>query len=107
LGPGIVVVPVPMLEVEDILAVDTSVVWFIERERLSIEISPYADDAWVTDSASMRVKLRAAVAAPMPAKSLRKLTIENRQVLTQEGEGTGSARVTSRGNPAAPGKGDK
>ncbi len=70
LGP-VTAVPVPSLSVGHVLAVDVSSVYFVVREALSFEMSPYGDGAWTHDSQSVRVKLRAAVAAPLPEKSLR------------------------------------
>ena len=101
LGPGIPVVTVPTLNVDDVLAVDTSVVYFVVKEALHFEMSPYADDAWVTDSQSMRVKLRAAVAAPLPEKSLRKVTLGNPLTVTATGdemEATATTAAVTRGS---------
>jgi Phage capsid family len=75
LGPGITCIPVPTLLPADVLAVDTSNVYFVVRDQLTFEATPYTDSAWTTDSQAMRTKLRAAVAAPVPAKSLRTCTI--------------------------------
>ena len=75
LGPGITVIPVPTLQPADVLACDVASVFFIERDALEMELSSHGDDAWTTDSQSLRVKLRAAVGAPLPTKSLRKVTI--------------------------------
>ena len=89
------------MNVDDVLAVDTSVVYFVVKEALHFEMSPYADDAWVTDSQSMRVKLRAAVAAPLPEKSLRKVTLGNPLTVTATGdemEATATTAAVTRGS---------
>ncbi len=75
LGPGIPVLPIPMLEEDHVLAADTTNVFFIVNERLTIESSEHGAGAWERDSRSLRVKLRSAVGAPLPAKSLRRVTI--------------------------------
>ena len=75
IGPGIPVTPIPVIEEDHVLAVDTSNVFFIVREALTIESSASGDNAWQYDSRSIRVRLRAAVGAPMPEKSLRRCTI--------------------------------
>ena len=75
IGPGVPVTPIPMIEEDHVLAVDTANVFFIVREALSFEMSESGADAWQRDARSIRVKLRAAVGAPMPDKSLRRCTI--------------------------------
>lgn len=74
LGPGIRTIAVPMLQPEDVLAVDVSYVFFVVRDAVEFEGSPYP--SWDRDSLSIRVKGRVAVAAPVPGRSLRTVSIE-------------------------------
>jgi Phage capsid family len=71
LGPGIVCLPVPMLEPPDVLALNRSLVFRVIRDDFRINS---ADD-FERDRRQRRVIDRFAVAAPVPEKSLRKVTI--------------------------------
>ena len=87
LGPGIRVVGVPMLTTPaDILVADVGSVYRVVRDDFSIEGSPFP--GWTRDTVSLRVKGRLTVAAPTPAKSLRKVV------------GDGTARAAAKSAPA-------
>lgn len=73
IGPGIRVVPTPTMAVGNILAVDTSSTYYIVRQDTTIEGSGHY--AWATDGWSIRVKARVGIGCPIPAKSLRKVTV--------------------------------
>jgi HK97 family phage major capsid protein len=73
LGPGITVVPVPVMQPADVLAVDVSAVYLVVRQDFTVDLSP--DAGFERDVATLRIKGRFAVAAPAPDKSLRKVTI--------------------------------
>jgi hypothetical protein len=73
IGPGIQTVAVPKLvggATPEILVCDTSSVFLVIREALTVETS--SDLYFASDSLALRVKGRFAVACPTPAKSLRK-----------------------------------
>lgn len=53
-----------MLHREDVLAVNTSMVFFVVREAVQFEGSPV--QGWNRDSFSIRVKGGLAIAAPVP-----------------------------------------
>jgi HK97 family phage major capsid protein len=73
LGPGIRVTGVPMLDPADVLAVDTSMVFLVERDDVGMEMSD--QPGWNRDTLSIRVKGRLTVAAPVPEKSMRQVVI--------------------------------
>jgi hypothetical protein len=73
IGPGIKVVPTPTMVAGNILAVDTSSTYYIVRKDTTIEGSSHY--AWATDGWSIRVKARVGIGCPVPAKSLRKVTV--------------------------------
>ena len=97
LGPGIRTVPVPMLLPVDVLAADVSMVFMVERDDVGFEMSDQA--GWGRDTLSIRVKGRLAVAAPVPAKSLRKVTIGTTPFA--HGETPTASGATPRGAGAA------
>ena len=62
------------------LAVDVSSVFRVVRSDFVVEVNPAA--GWTTDTLSLRVKGRLAVAAPTPEKSLRRVTIAEPEAAT-------------------------
>lgn len=72
LGP-VPVTPVPALGLTEVLVVDTSRTYLVPRQDFAFDLSP--DAAFYSDAVACRIKGRFAVAAPVPTKSLRKVTI--------------------------------
>lgn len=73
IGPGIGVVAVPSLTGGDVLVADTSSLFLVVRDQLSMELNQSV--YFAHDATALRVRARVAVAAPTPTKSLRKATI--------------------------------
>lgn len=71
-GPGIRLVATPTLSSGTTLLVDTSRVFLVVRNDFQVDFSSH--ERFSNDQQSCRVKARFAVAAPHPAKSLRKIT---------------------------------
>ena len=91
LGPGIRTLGVPMLNVADVLAVDTSLVFRVVRSDFRVDLSP--DAGFTRDAVVLRVRGRVTTAAPDPQKSLRKCRIE--------GEPAPEAQAAARSQPSA------
>ena len=66
-------VPVPKMHTADVLVVDTSAVFLVQRDDFTVDLS--RDYGFNTDSTALRIRGRFAIAAPAPLKSLRKATI--------------------------------
>jgi HK97 family phage major capsid protein len=71
---GVTEVPVPELKDADVLAIDTSRVWLVQREDFAADIS--RDHFFDRDALALRLRGRFAVAAPAVIKSLRRLVVE-------------------------------
>ena len=54
---------------------DSTRLWLVINRDFVAEMTPYTDEAWSRYAQSLRVVGRFALAAPMPAKSVRKLSV--------------------------------
>jgi hypothetical protein len=55
---------------------DATRLWLVISRDFSVEMTPFTSEAWSRFAQSLRVVGRFALAAPMPAKSVRKLKVE-------------------------------
>ena len=54
---------------------DARRLWLVINRDFTAEMTPYVSEAWNRNAQSLRIVARFALAAPMPAKSVRKLTV--------------------------------
>ena len=55
---------------------DARRLWLVINREFTAQMSPYVSEAWNRYAQSLRIVGRFALAAPMPAKSVRKLKVE-------------------------------
>lgn len=88
LGPGIEVRKVPGLHREDVLALDRSGTWLVQRDDFRVDSSEAP--LFNRDATVFRVRGRFAVACPDPPKRLRKVTIDAGATASAKLGGTGT-----------------
>jgi HK97 family phage major capsid protein len=92
---------VPAVSATQPIVFDWTRLFLVVRRDFSAELSPYASEAWNRYAQSLRIVGRFALACPMPAKSVRKLSVSDAPPLGAEPGGSGDEGR----RPVRPGRG--
>jgi Phage capsid family len=75
---------------------DSTRLWIVINRDFSVEMTPFVSEAWNRFAQSLRVVGRFALAAPMPAKSVRRLAVTDDGSTRQAAEPVAAKRSTSK-----------